>query len=302
MVNASVLIHTRTYKAGFVPGFAVRPCDFSDSETAQAMEYILAATSGIDMLEGNRQIVFSINNKTVVGMVGFLKEFCKPFADKDTECKRFFVDEKRRKIFAFIGCVFHRNEGPAGNIDNKKAYELFTKYMSCVWEKELVETQKADYNEVLPSSIAFENFELPEKFESNKTIYFVNNDQYNQLVFESCSESGKSFCSNNADYKKILDSKYDYISTSHSTYERIKTSAEAVNRPAPAGPSPSFPVATIVEEPPKEEREKPSILLDRLHEQIKDTARRVPDKIRSLGWSIEMDIETGKKYLKIPLN
>lgn len=214
------LIHSRTYHCDFNAKFSVRPDDFTDEDAREIHKTILASTSEIDFLKGERRVVFSYKNHVVAGLVSTF-EYLKGNESSD-EADKLLLDKFNRKTYGFVGIVFKDSEGiKCPQIDKSFLWGLLKEYMLDVWERTTSFPQTVSYKEN-----EFENVGISNSL-SKKLLCGINvgessnvNDvelfyYYLSEALKDTSDSKISFCSNLESKNAILRKRFMNVTTSN---------------------------------------------------------------------------------------
>lgn len=105
MLKVAPLIHSRTLRCDFNPGFLVRPNDFTDSDAKIIHKRILEATASIDSMQGFRWIVFHEGKFCVAGAVCILKNLASK-CDIPTEDEKFFLIYVNVQLMLLLGDLY----------------------------------------------------------------------------------------------------------------------------------------------------------------------------------------------------
>ncbi|MBP5575529.1 MAG: hypothetical protein J6X67_02015 [Treponema sp.] len=217
------IIHTRTFRCDFNPHFMVRPEDFTESDIKWARKIVLSATSSIDNLQGNRWIVADDGMHRIAGIVCFVSELAK-LARVENEAT-YFVDERGRNIYAFVGIVVKSNE----NVDGLPTYEeLWNAYKSSVaekWERTVVETTSSEYEEKSFSEhLTSQKPPIKSKRVNNKEFFESSASEDKELFSYYIGNITKdnAFCSNLIDFSAVKSSPFSIVTTSTNIISRLE--------------------------------------------------------------------------------
>ena len=222
MVQAAMIIHTRTRLCDFPSTLAVCPSMLNGREVEQIRKQILAATRSIDSMGQNevRQMVYTCGSYVIAGMVSFLRNL----ADGISADEKFYTDEKGRSIYAFVGFVFQAGNQSIPVIDKKVLWGSFKNYMEPVWECTVLETVASNF-----ADISFQETMPTEptgaEFVSGMTLYATGPDSkpiYLYWLGQALKGKAVSFCSNITDFRVLKDKPFRIIATTANIIERIK--------------------------------------------------------------------------------
>lgn len=216
------IIHTRTFRCDFNPHFMVRPKDFTDSDIKWARKIVLSATSSIDSLQGERWIVADDGKHRIAGIVCFVSRLAE-LAEVENETT-YFVDERGRNIYAFVGIVVKSDETVESLPTYKDFWNAYKSYVAEKWERTVVETTSSEYEEK-----SFSENSPSQKIPTGKKVH-------NKEFFESSSSEDKelfsyyfcnitkdkSFCSNLIDFSAVKSSPFSIVTTSQNIIHRLE--------------------------------------------------------------------------------
>ena len=146
MIEYAPLIHTRTLHCDYIPGFIVRPKDFDDTDVRWANKCVLTATADLSGTSSERWLFIKTMKWTIVGVVSVIKKLAEKCPTLANTSQKFFFDDKKRLIPAFIGLAFksdcsHSLIIPAYDF----LLELFMNHMNGIWEYNSVKTELCDF-------------------------------------------------------------------------------------------------------------------------------------------------------------
>lgn len=222
MTEAAIIIHTRTKFCDFPSALAVSPSVLNREELTQVRKKILETTRAIDNLHRNevRMMIYSFGDYVVAGMTSFLN--C--FADYNTDSSRYFVDEKGRNIYAFIGFVFKKNMLSTPSVDKNTLWNCFIKYMAPIWEDSLLETQYSSFEEMsfCPKLLGEH---IDGEMVSDLRMYHLGNDDVDVFSYwleKAIKGEDISFCSNITDFRVVKEKSFHIITTTNNIIERAR--------------------------------------------------------------------------------
>lgn len=230
------IIHSRTYNCDFNAQLAVRPSDYGNDDVKAIREYILAATSGIDFINGVRRVVFRHNEDVIAGMVGFLDEL--RGNDDSDEALCFARDVRQRKTFAFIGIVIRDMEKhPLPYISKNLLWKIFKDNMLEKWKSKTAFTISVDFNDYKGDS--YSGGDSNAGFNGWKQagdLYFTEtlSDNQENILFHSmiskvAEHKSKSFCSNLDSKEAVKKNKFQYVTVSQSVIKSIESCVNKKN-------------------------------------------------------------------------
>ena len=146
MIEYAPLIHTRTLHCDYIPGFIVRPKDFDDTDVRWANKCVLTATADLSGTSSERWLFIKRRKWTVIGVVTVIKKLAEKCPALTNKSKKFFFDDKKRLIPAFIGLAFKSDCSHSLIIPTYDfLLELFMNHMDAIWEYNSVRTELCDF-------------------------------------------------------------------------------------------------------------------------------------------------------------
>ena len=249
-MKAAVLIHTRTLHCDFSSDFLVRPEMFSGEDIQWARKYVLQATGRIDELQGLRWLVVDNGKYRLVGVVGFLEDIaksCKTLTNDEREKSHALtVDEKGRRVYAFIGMVIY-GEDRRCVVSTEKLWKEYVRYISPVWKRSYLETIFTELENV-DSLNTVGAVDLSGSKQWGERFLYESNRIGDQKLFASFAgspDSNFSFCSNLKGVADIKKTAFTIVSASSNDITRLLNEGSATGRSnfaqSPADPfSPSL--------------------------------------------------------------
>lgn len=222
-MNVSNIVHTRTFHCDFNPKFLLRPDDFDESEIKWARQFVLAATASIDNLHGVRWLVADNGKHRMVGIVCFVHELAKQARQSNQDA--FFVDERGRSVYAFVGFVWKSGECA----ESLPTYtDFWDVYRSCVaekWERTVAESTLSPYSDRNFSG-QFSTEQIPSENKSiGEKTFFESVSRYDEILFsyyvQNISQKS-SFCSNLTDFSAVKTTPFSIVSTSQNVISRFE--------------------------------------------------------------------------------
>ncbi|WP_304051887.1 hypothetical protein [Megamonas hypermegale] len=223
MLELAPIIHSRTYHCDFVSKFMVKPEDFTENDIEWAMKKILASTSSIDTLEGERLIILKKDNINIAGITCFIQYLAEKCSSKDIaeSLKKYYYDERNRLMYAFIGFNI-KNLSSISKIQLN--YDLlakcFIKQIEGIWNSSFVESANSKYEKYFQRETLQLSDEDIKKIKNDKAyniIVYDSNDETNRIVFNyylnKSTADNMTFCSNIDDLRKIKEKDFSIITT-----------------------------------------------------------------------------------------
>lgn len=230
MIQAAMIIHTRTRSCDFPSPLAVYPSALSSGEAEQVRKQILAATRSIDTMRQDdvRYMVYTCGNYVVAGMVSFLKNLAENSADDE----KFFADDKGRSIYAFVGFTFRKGHSITPRIDKKVLWDNFKSYMEPVWDRTVLETRTSS---LVAMDFPEAGMKEPVGAESvaGQTLSIMSADDadvFSHWLGQALRGKMVSFCSNIADVRVAKEKAFRIITTTTNIITRMKEEAVAPTR------------------------------------------------------------------------
>lgn len=224
MAQVAIIIHTKTKNSDYPPSLSVYPSVLEAKEINQIYKMILAATRSIDNLKQNevRKIVYTCGDFIIVGMVSFLRNM----ADDNIDDEIYFLDNKERNIYAFIGLVFPKDSQlkDVPIIEKQILWKKFKDYMGPIWERKVFETQNSLFEEIDFEYIKHYDY-VPATSVNGIDFYTMNYDDTAVFLYwiaQALNGKSVSFCSNITDFRVIKDKPFTAITTTTNLIERMK--------------------------------------------------------------------------------
>jgi len=250
-MKAAALIHTRTFRCDFRSDFLVRPESFTSEDIQWARNYVLQATERIDELQGLRRLVADNGRYRLAGVVGFLEDIaksCKSLTNDELEKSRTLaVDEKGRRVYAFIGMVIY-GEDRRWAVSTEKLWKEYVRYVSPVWDRRYLEPIFAAFEDVDPANAAGPG-DLPDGKQWGQRLLYESNPIGDQKLFAFYARSSDcnfSFCSNRKGVADIQKTTFTIVTASSNDITRLLNERSATGKGnfarSPADPSTKRPV------------------------------------------------------------
>lgn len=232
MLKVAPLIHSRTLRCDFNPGFLVRPNDFTDSDAKIIHKRILEATASIDSMQGFRWIVFHEGKFCVAGAVCILKNLASK-CDIPTEDEKFFFDIRQRSTYAFIGGSIQSDDGAIPEISYQQLWDWYVTNVSDIWERTVVETQKTDYLQVPfyePNTMIPNNGEI-----INEVTFYESSEARDLILFyyylkKAVTGQNISYCSNLLNFRDVERCSYQAVTTSNNVINRLRAKGNVIHQ------------------------------------------------------------------------
>lgn len=219
------IILTRTYDCDYFWGFHVKPSFLDQSE---AKSFIMAATTQIDNLNGMRQVVFSNDKYSVIGIVAYTVDIIAASSlssDKKQELEQYTADIRGRKIYGFWGFVCERTQISLCLPSYDDYTDIFCRYVIPVWANKTQESAIEELPVEIKGKIAVGIIPSAEFNYNGKNIYTTKTDMFGAFISKSMT-SPISFCSGLVGAKCIRESKFENIQTDSGTISNLKNALE----------------------------------------------------------------------------
>lgn len=232
MLKVAPLIHSRTLRCDFNPGFLVRPNNFTDSDARIIHKRILEVTASIDSMQGFRWVVFREGRFCVAGAVCILKNLASK-CDIHKDDEKFFLDIRQRSTYAFIGGSIQSDDGTVPEFSYQQLWDWYVTNVSDIWERTVVETQKTDYLQVPsyePNTMIPNNGEI-----INEVTFYESSEARDLILFyyylkKAVTGQNISYCSNLLNFRGVERCSYQVVTTSNNVINRLRTKGNIIHQ------------------------------------------------------------------------